>query len=99
MGHLSLRKAICEVYSGKGWFSISDAMKNQKLIKLLTCSTPLTRNRVRDETSGMIREGVVEGKSKKQNGDICYSITVVKRTACCRPQFSKVQRIALGLPS
>lgn len=97
MERLSLRKAICKIYSNAGWFSINEALSNKKLIKLLNCTTPLNRNRIRDEVSGMIREKVVDGRADKRDGDIYYNITEVRRTTCCRPQFSKAQRIALGL--
>ena len=98
MERLSLRKAIRKFYSDKGWFCIADVQSNKKLIKLLSCNTKLTRNRIRDEISGMLREKSVNGRSKKRDGDIYYDIKTTRRAEACKPQFSKIQRIALGLP-
>lgn len=97
MEKLSLRKAIMKFYTGIGWFTLDKIIDDSDLINVLRCNTPLTRNRVRDEVTGMIREGVVLGKSKKENGETIYKIDGLPRRQTTMPQFSMSMRIALGL--
>lgn len=94
---LSLRKALIKFYTGANEFTLDDVLSNNELIKTLRCSTPLAKNRVRDEVTGMIREKLVVGKITKRDDETFYEISGKPKQPSARPQFSKSMCIALGL--
>lgn len=97
MERLSLRKALLKFYEGGDPFTIPEVLVNEALLDTLNCATALTRSRVRDEVTALIREGVVPGKVDKTGEEAVYQLHKRRRSEMHSPQYSKAMRIALGL--
>ncbi|CAL9961467.1 hypothetical protein VPHD85_0065 [Vibrio phage D85] len=97
MERLSLRKALIKHYEGGAPFTIPEVLNNKKLILELNCATALTRSRVRDEVTAIIRDGELPGKADKTGVETVYKFDRRRRGEVCSPQYSKAMKLALGL--
>lgn len=97
MERLSLRKALLKFYEGGDSFTVPQVLNNEELTAVLNCATALTRSRVRDEVTAIIREGLAPGKIDKTGSETVYKIMKRRRGEISVPQYSKAMRAALGL--